>query len=122
MPTYKSGTSMVLGVEETLIDGASEDNNDIGDTDCTSILGSVVPAVITLVGTKLFILTLDGTLLTLFSSPSILGMLVGNVLDAVLILKLGCTLEILVDSALGVTLGNELGDMLGVVLGLTVRI
>ena len=54
MPTYKSGTSMVLGVEETLIDGASEGNDDVGDTDCTSILGSVVPAVITLVGTKLW--------------------------------------------------------------------
>ena len=109
---------MVLGVEETLIDGASEGNDDVGDTDCTAILGSIVPAVTTWVGTKLFILTLDGTLLTLFSSPSVLGMLVGNVLDVVLLLKLGCTLEILVGSALG----DELGDMLGVVLGLTVRI
>ena len=53
--TNKSGTSMVLGVDETLIDVE-------GDNDCTSIPGSLVPeleAVITWVGTILLVLTLD---------------------------------------------------------------
>jgi hypothetical protein len=54
--TNKSGTSMVLGVDETLIDVE-------GDNDCTSIPGSLVPeleAVITWVGTILLVLTLVG--------------------------------------------------------------
>ena len=78
--TNKSGTSMVLGVDETLIDVE-------GDNDCISIPGSLVPeleAVITWVGTILLVLTLVG--------PS-LGLRLGDPLGTRLGGSLGTSLD-----------------------------